>query len=67
MVHQSLFEEVRELQTRLEEQNQRLARLEQQLQTLNLRGPPCPRCDQGEMLREDDRLQCSGCGYAHPL
>ena len=45
MVQQSLFEEIRELQTRVEEQNQRLARLERQLQALNLSGPPCPRCD----------------------
>lgn len=67
MVQQSLFEEIRELQTRVEEQNQRLARLERQLQILNLSGPPCPRCDGGVMLQDDDRLQCPGCGYAHPL
>lgn len=67
MVQQLLVEEVRELQTRIEEQSQRVARLERQLQLLNLCGPPCPRCDQGEMLRDDDRLQCSACGYAHSL
>ena len=67
MVQQSLVEEVRELQTRLEEQNQRLARLERQLQTLNLRGSPCPRCDQGEIVRDGDRLHCPVCEYAHPL
>lgn len=67
MVQQFLFEKIRELQTRIEEQNQRLARLERQLQTLNLSGPPCPSCDWGVMLQDDDRLQCPDCGYAHTL
>lgn len=67
MVQQSLVEEVRELKTRLEEQNQRLARLERQLQILNLRGSPCPRYEQGEIVRDDDRLHCPVCEYAHPL
>ena len=67
MVQQSLIEEVRELQTRLKEQDRRLARLEQQLQALNLSGPSCPCCDQGEMLQDNDRLQCPACGYGHSI
>lgn len=67
MAQQSLLEEVRELQTRIEEQNQRIARLEQQLQALKLRESPCPRCEQGNLVQDDDRLHCPVCEYAHPL
>lgn len=66
-MRESLAEEVQELQRRVEEQNRRLARLERQLQALNIHGSPCPRCDQGEIVRDDDRLYCPACGYAHPL
>lgn len=67
MVQQSLVEDICELQTRIEEQDQRIATLERQLQALNRRRSPCPRCDQGEMVRNDDRVHCSSCDYARSL
>ena len=67
MMQQSLLEEIRELQTRVEKQDQRIARLERQLQAQNLRELPCLRCDQGDLVRDDDRLHCPVCEYACPL
>lgn len=67
MMQQSLFEEIRELESRLEEQERRLARLERHLRALDLCGSPCPRCENGEMIRDDDRIHCPACGYAHSL
>lgn len=67
IVQRTVFEGVRELNRRVEEQERRLAELERHFRALGLRGPPCPRCENGGMVREDDRLQCSDCGYAHAL
>lgn len=66
-MQQSLFGEMRELKSRLEEQERRLARLERQLRALDLCGSPCPNCENGEMVQSDDRLHCPVCGYAHSL
>ncbi|MFC7007371.1 hypothetical protein ACFQIA_06525 [Halalkalicoccus sp. GCM10025704] len=67
IMQRSLFGEMRELESRLEEQERRLTRLERHLRALDLCGAPCPRCANGEMLQDDDRLHCPACGYAHSL
>jgi ribosomal protein S27AE len=51
----------------MEEQERRLERLEGHLRALDLGGSPCPRCDNGEILHDGDRLHCPNCGYAHSL
>lgn len=66
-LERSMSVEMRDLQAHLEEQNQRVAKLESQVQLLLSCNSPCPRCEQGEIRPDDDRLQCTVCDYAHPL
>lgn len=66
-MQRSLFREMSEMRSRLEEQERRLERLERHLRALDLGGSPCPECADGEMIQDDDRLHCPACGYAHSL
>lgn len=63
----ALTEEIYRLQNQLVEQERRLARLEHQLQALDLTGPACPRCENRGLVPNNDRLYCPSCEYAHSL